>query len=118
MPVSDFDTFIDQYNVSPKLANSNNSVQLREKESVFKYFSICEKASFKFVIDTPKDLDEVAELISKYNINPFDIYLMPQGTTGKDLDQKQQWLVEICKKLGYNYTDRLHIHIYGDKRGV
>jgi 7-carboxy-7-deazaguanine synthase len=117
-PAPDFDSIINQYNVSPKLSNSDNSVQLREKEDVYKFFSKSDKSSFKFVIDDPKDLDEVTNLISKYNIHPSDVYLMPQGTNGAALNQKQQWLIEICKKHGYNYTDRLHIHIYGDKRGV
>lgn len=118
LPNKDFDAQVDQYNVSPKLENSNNSTKLREKESAFKYFSNSEKATFKFVIDSPEDLDEVAHLINKYSISPNKVYLMPQGTTGVALNQKQQWLVEICKEHGYNYTDRLHIHIYGDKKGV
>lgn len=117
-PKDDFDAVVHQYNVSPKLSNSGNSTQLREKEGVYKFFSNSEKATFKFVIDTPEDLDEVKELISKYQINPLDVYLMPQGTTGQALNQKQQWLIEICKLEGFNYTDRLHIHIYGDKRGI
>ncbi|MTI40441.1 radical SAM protein [Fulvivirga lutimaris] len=118
VPTSEFDMAVDQYNVSPKLSNSGNSTQLREKEGAFSFFSGSEKASFKFVIDDPGDLDEVTELISRYNIAPLNVYLMPQGTTGQALNQKQQWLVDICKEHGYNYTDRLHIHIYGDKRGV
>ena len=43
---------------------------------------------------------------------------MPQGTKAESLKEKQIWLVEICKEYGFNYTDRLHIHMYGDKRGV
>ncbi len=117
-PTDDFDALVNQYNVSPKLSNSKNSQQLREKKSVFEFFSSSDKATFKFVIDTPKDLSEVKELITKYVISPADVYLMPQGTTAKILNEKQKWLVDICKEQGYNYTDRLHIHIYGDKRGV
>lgn len=117
-PEAKFNSIVDQYNVSPKLNNSGNSIQLREKEPAFKFFSDSDKASFKFVIDDPKDLDEVTGLILKYNIAPLNVYLMPQGTTGQALNQKQQWLVDICKEHCYNYTDRLHIHIYGDKRGV
>jgi 7-carboxy-7-deazaguanine synthase len=118
IPTSEFDKNISQYNVSPKLSNSNNNIRLREKPDAYKFFSDSEKSTFKFVIETPEDLEEVNELVVKYKIESSKVYLMPQGTTGDQLNMKQQWLVEICKTLGYNYTDRLHIHIYGDKKGV
>ena len=118
VPTPEFDKNINQYNVSPKLSNSNNTLRLREKPDAFKFFSESVKSTFKFVIETPEDLEEVNELVDKYKIESSKVYLMPQGTTGNQLNKKQIWLVEICKDLGYNYTDRLHIHIYGDKKGV
>ncbi|MBL3655213.1 7-carboxy-7-deazaguanine synthase QueE [Fulvivirga sediminis] len=117
-PHEEFDRLINQYNVSPKLANSNNPQKIREKEDVYRFFSSNEKAVFKFVIATSKDLEEVKRLISDHNIDTQKVYLMPEGTTQEKLNAKQQWLIEECKALGTNYTDRLHIHIYGNKRGV
>ncbi|UII25030.1 7-carboxy-7-deazaguanine synthase QueE [Fulvivirga maritima] len=118
IPNAKFDAFINQYNVSPKLSNSNNPQKIREKEEAYRFFSKNEKAVFKFVIATDEDLDEVKRLISDYSINSQKVYLMPEGTTREKLNAKQQWLIEECKTLGTNYTDRLHIHIYGNKRGV
>lgn len=118
LPTDKFDQLIDQYNVSPKLSNSNNELKLREKPKPLYFFANNEKAYFKFVINSKTDLNEVLELIDKYKINPGKVYLMPEGINPNQLKEKQQWLVEICKKHGFNYTDRLHIHIYGSKRGV
>ncbi len=118
VPSHDLDFCIKQYNVSPKLANSNNAEKLRDKQLAMQFFTQSKKAAFKFVIEKPNDLNEVLELISKYQIASEKVYLMPQGTTGKELIDKQQWLVEQCKSHGFNYTDRLHILIYGDKKGV
>ncbi|OJJ15548.1 7-carboxy-7-deazaguanine synthase QueE [marine bacterium AO1-C] len=118
LPNQDFDKFIDQYNVSPKLENSNNPVKLREKPAVYEFFAQSPKAWFKFVIAEEQDLNEVLGLIDKYHIPAHKIYIMPEGTTPEKLNAKQQWLVEKCKQFGFNYTDRLHIHIYGSKRGV
>ncbi|MTI25635.1 7-carboxy-7-deazaguanine synthase QueE, partial [Fulvivirga kasyanovii] len=117
-PAKAFDDLVDQYNVSPKLANSNNPLKLREKADVYKYFSENPKAVFKFVVSNEEDLQEVLALISKYKIKPRHVYLMPEGTSPEKLRAKQQWLIEACKQHNFNYTDRLHIHIYGNKRGV
>jgi 7-carboxy-7-deazaguanine synthase len=118
IPIKELDQYIDQYNVSAKLENSNNSKRLREKAEAYNYFNANSKATFKFVIDTPLDLEEVESLTTKYNISADKVYLMPQGTSDEQLKSKQQWLIEACKSSGYNYTDRLHILVYGDKRGV
>lgn len=118
LPSDEFDLLIDQYNVSPKLSNSDNELKIREKPKPLSFFAKNDKAHFKFVISTKTDLNEVLELIKKYNINSSKVYLMPEGTNAQQLNEKQQWLVETCKQYGFNYTDRLHIHIYGSKRGV
>ena len=118
LPSQNFDALINQYNVSPKLANSNNSVKLREKPAAYTFFTQSPKAWFKFVIAEKPDLEEILGLIEKYHIPADKVYLMPEGTTPERLNAKQQWLVEQCKKHGFHYTDRLHIHIYGSKRGV
>jgi 7-carboxy-7-deazaguanine synthase len=118
IPIKELDQYIDQYNVSAKLENSNNSKRLREKAEAYNYFNANSKATFKFVIDTPLDLEEVESLTTKYDISADKVYLMPQGTSDEQLKSKQQWLIEACKSSGYNYTDRLHILVYGDKRGV
>lgn len=117
-PTPEFDVYIAQYNVSPKLSHSGNSTSLREKPEVLAYFAAHERAFFKFVVETPEDLEEVLALVARYNIAHDSVYLMPEGTKQEILKSRQQWVVEICKQYGFLYTDRLHIHIYGDKRGV
>ena len=118
IPNENFDRIIDQYNVSPKLENSNNPKKLREKPKVYQFFSNHPKAIFKFVISGKKDLKEVLELVEKYDLNQDKVYLMAEGTSSVKLREKQVWLVEICKKHSFNFTDRLHIHLYGEKKGV
>ena len=43
---------------------------------------------------------------------------MPEGLTQEQLKDRRVWLMELCTKQGYNYTERLHIIAYGDTRGV
>lgn len=117
-PSESFEKLVDQYNVSPKLKNSNNPAKIREKADALNFFAGNPKAVFKFVVSSEGDLEEVLLLIEKYHIDNDSVFLMPEGTSPENLREKQQWLVEACKKYGFNYTDRLHIHIYGNKRGV
>ncbi len=118
LPSTKLDELIDQYNISPKLSNSNNELKLRIKNKTLAHFSSHAKAFFKFVVDTEEDCLEIQDLISQFNIDPQKVYLMPQGTDSDTIKKKQKWLVEMCKSSGYNFTDRMHIHLYGDKRGV
>jgi organic radical activating enzyme len=118
LPDPDFEAAVHQYNVSPKLSNSNNSQKLRERPKVYRYFAQSDKAHFKFVVANPAELEEVQGLIQRYAIKPSRVYLMPEGTSTERLAEKQAWLVEACKAHGFNFTSRLHIFIYGNKRGV
>ena len=117
-PAVELDKLSDQYNVSIKLSNSKVDIKDRINKDSIAFFAASPKSNFKFVIDCKEDLAEVLELIHKFNIKNESVYLMPQGISETSLQEKQDWLVEICKEYNFNYTDRLHIHIWGAKRGV
>ncbi len=118
IPGADFHAAMDQYNVSPKLENSNNPRKLREKPAAYHFFSQNPKASFKFVLAAATDLAEVLQLVETYRIPADKIWLMPEATQRETLQEKRQWLVEICKTYGFRYSDRLHVQIWGNKKGV
>ena len=42
---------------------------------------------------------------------------MPEGINKEQLESKRLEMSEICIEKGWAYTDRLHILIWGDKRG-
>ncbi len=116
--IEKLDFLANQYNVSPKLANSGNPEKLRDKTRAMQFFSKSKKANFKFVIAAPDDLTEVFILLKKYKVATEKVFLMPEATTREKLVERREWLVEICKRHQFNYTDRLHIQIYGAKKGV
>lgn len=117
-PGEALDRVTDCYNVSPKLSNAGNTRKISIKKDVLSFFAKSNKSNFKFVVDHKNDLNEILSLLKDYAISPDNVYLMPQGTTPRELQEKQPWLVEVCKAYGFNFTDRLHITLYGDKRGV
>ena len=113
--------------MSPKLRNSNPPSDNRffkrhERErirpDVILKFLNRYPCQVKFVVDTPEDLAEIQALETEIGIPAETILLMPQGTTSTVLQQKQEWLVDLCKENGYRYSPRVHVDIWGDKRGV
>lgn len=109
---------VSQYNVSPKLKHSGNPADLALISSRIDAWSSEPKAYFKFVISSPEDLSEVLELQSRHAIPTHRIFLMPEGRDSATLRARQEWLEPLCKAHGFAFSDRLHIHNYGDTRGT
>ena len=65
-----------------------------------------------------QDIEEIQALQVEIPIPAETIVLMPQGITPEELAPKQEWLVDICKEHSYRYSPRVHVDIWGDKRGV
>ena len=64
------------------------------------------------------DIEEVKKIQEILGIDNDNVYLMPAGMNEEQLRENRKTLVRYCIKNGYNYTDRLHVVIYGEKRGV
>ena len=109
---------IDQWNVSPKLRNSGNEGLERLPDGPLGEFARMANAYFKFVVAQPSDLAEVETIRARFNIPSNRIVLMPEGTTAAALNARSPWLAELCTERGYRFSSRLHILIWGDKRGV
>jgi len=43
---------------------------------------------------------------------------MPEGTSPEVLRARTVWLAELCKQRGYRFAPRLHIELYGNRRGT
>ncbi|MFC0685675.1 7-carboxy-7-deazaguanine synthase QueE [Novosphingobium clariflavum] len=117
-PHAALDARVQQYNVSPKLSHSGNPAELALVPERLEAWSADPRAYFKFVIAEPADVDEVRALKARYNIPAERIFLMPEGRSSDVIRQRSPWLSDICTQEGYRFTDRLHIHIWGDTRGT
>ncbi|OAI40796.1 hypothetical protein AYO38_05080 [bacterium SCGC AG-212-C10] len=108
----------DQWNVSAKLAHSGNEGLQRRRPGALAAFAALSHANFKFVVRAMGDLEELEALAVEYQIQADRIVLMPEGRTAAELREKSTWLAETCTQRGYRFSSRLHILIWGDKRGV
>lgn len=101
---------VDLFTVSYKTKNSGNKP--------YELKTLGEKCVYKFVIDTPADFCEVEETIARYKLPANKIFLMPEGVTRDELESKSTFIIDYCKRRGYRFTTRLHILLWGAKRGV
>jgi len=109
---------INQLNVSPKLANSGVAEDDRYKPEVLKDLAFTGKADFKFVIHSDQDFNEAQSIIARAKI-PFDrVFLMPQASSMEELLNQQGRVAALALQHGYRFSDRLHLRLYGARRGV
>lgn len=121
----------DLASLSPKLLNSAPDDRLspawRKKHETLRWQPEVVRAwveaydyQFKFVVAQPGDVDELEGMLAslKRDIPRHKVLLMPEGTTLEKIRTRAGWLGELCKVRGYRYAHRLHIELYGNKRGT
>jgi 7-carboxy-7-deazaguanine synthase len=117
-PPPDLDAVVDQYTVSPKLEHSGVERSLRLRPAALEALARNPKSVFKFVVGGTADTAAVRELANRHRIDADRIYLMPLGTTPEVLSALRPEIAEACLSHGYRFSDRLHIHLYGNRPGV
>jgi 7-cyano-7-deazaguanosine (preQ0) biosynthesis protein QueE len=115
-PLIEVASAVDQFNVSPKLANSGNPLERRYQPDVLREFEASGKAVFKFVCASVADLDEVAGVVDECRLT--SVWVMPEGTSADVVRERMGLLVDAVLARGWNLTPRLHVELWGDKRGV
>ncbi len=119
----------DLMSISPKLANSTPHVReggrwaaqherLRIQPEVLRALMSDYAYQLKFVVEKPEDIAEIRNLVEELQADEERVVLMPEGTDPAVLRERSEWLVEVAKQEGYRFSPRLHIELYGNRRGV
>ena len=115
----------DLMSISPKMSNSTpqgewaaQHERTRERPEVLSELMGRYEYQLKFVIEKPADVDEARALVRSLGANASRVILMPEGTDAELLRQRALWLTEICKQEGFRFSPRLHVDLYGNRRGV
>jgi 7-carboxy-7-deazaguanine synthase len=119
----------DLMSISPKLANSTPvdreggrwaamHERVRHRPEVLRRLMAEYPYQLKFVIAAPEDMEEVESLIGEVDGARSRVVLMPEGIDVETLSERGRWLVEICKERGYRFSPRLHVMLWGNRRGV
>ena len=106
-----------QWNVSLKLSGSGVPEKTRVNPEAIRAF-LTRGAWWKFVVSEPGEIGEVLQLAERFALPRERVLLQPEGLRAEDLAARTPWLVEACKAHGFRFSPRLHILIWGAKRGV
>ncbi len=119
----------DLMSVSPKLANSTpweqqagRWAEIHERRrirlEVLRRLIARYPYQLKFVVAAPEDLGEIRALVKELAADRSRVILMPEGTDPEILRERGRWLAELSKQEGYRFSPRLHIDLWGNRRGV
>lgn len=107
--------------LSVKLSNSNERFEKRVRgDVIYSITSNAKEAFFKFSIDANSidlGLDDEIEIITAHAPNT-KVYCMPLGGSKAEVEANSEPLIEFCKEKGYNFSDRLHIRVWDQNKGV
>jgi len=121
----------DLASLSPKLSNSTPDARLDEawrrkhdslrwQPEVVRTWLTEYGYQLKFVVSQEADVTEIETMLGQLGgtIPRAQVLLMPEGVTVEALRARAVWLGELCKQRGYRYAPRLHVELYGNKRGT
>jgi len=108
------------FSMSVKLQNSGEPLRKRINiQALTNIINFTNESYLKFVIDikskdnTSLEIDDILSQIPK-----CEVYLMPMGDTNEDLDKNSLSVISLAVQKGYKYSDRLHIRVWNNQRGV
>lgn len=107
-----------RFNVSPKLDNSGEPVDHRIVPDVLQAFASRPDTAFKFVVAEPEDIAEIEQIVALAGAGGYQVWLMPEGTDAETQVSRMGWLADEAIRRGWNFSPRLHVLAWGDRRGV
>jgi 7-carboxy-7-deazaguanine synthase len=130
------DVAVDLMSISPKLANSTptdrEGGRFAERHEALRINGGVLRALFdrgraagpdgaqlKFVVQSSEDLAEIDGIIRMIgDVRADEVLLMPEHIDGEPDGRLVAELVRICMDRGWRYCDRLHIRLFGARRGT
>jgi len=122
---------LDLASLSPKLANSTpydreggRFARAHEEHRlnvpvVQRFIDTSPDFQLKFVVSHERDMDEIESLLGALKRwQPSDVLLMPEGTDARTLADRGVWIAGLCQEKGFRFCPRLHIALFGNRRGT
>lgn len=120
----------DLMSMSPKLENSTPwkrdngrfawmHEQRRLNFEVMEQYVARYDYQLKFVAERESDFAEIEVILEALGgVDRARVLVMPQAQTREELHERAPAIVELCKQHGLTYCPRLHIEIWGNRRGT
>jgi 7-carboxy-7-deazaguanine synthase len=106
-----------QWNVSLKLPSSGVDEGRRINPAAIAAF-LAREAWWKFVVRDERDLTEALGLAERFALPRARVLLQPEAVRREELLARSAWVAEACKRHGFRFSPRLHVLLWGARRGV
>lgn len=108
------------FSISAKLPCSGETWEDAIKPDVVSGYLDMENSKtsyFKFVVANEQDVNDAREAVAEYLREGIDIpvYLMPAGGTDIHYDGNRVKVADICRQIGFRYSPRLQLDLYGNQ---
>ena len=110
------------WSISPKLWSTAGEKAKRAicPDVVGSYAKLSDRGQLKFVVNGSeaswKEVEENVDRFRQAGCN-FPVYIMGVGGTLEGLKVTEAMIADEAIQRGYNYTSRVHVHIYGNAIG-
>jgi 7-carboxy-7-deazaguanine synthase len=104
------------YNCSPKLPSATD--RWAETWAHVAAFAADPNTCFKIVVGDEPDTADALRLVTAHALPRPRVLLMPEGLTDGALRERAIALAEVCKREGLRFGPRLHVWLWGARRGV
>lgn len=118
VPLPSLRARVDQWNVSPKLASAGDAEALRIRPEALIALRDTGRAYLKLVVRTEQDRDEAEALRERFGFERERTMLMPEAATRAELDQRSPDVAAWSQQLSVRFSSRLHVALWGGRRGV
>ncbi len=112
--------------LSPKTSNSDPEGRFRERHRalrenhapLLRLMGRHPEHQVKFVVQGDGDLAEVVDLVERIGVSHDRVLLMPEGRNAAEVAARAPTVARACLRLGFRYSPRLHLDLFGPGRGV
>jgi 7-carboxy-7-deazaguanine synthase len=108
---------VDHFNVSPKLENSGEPASRRLRPRALEILRETGRADLKLVVGEA-DIEEADALIESLGWPRERVLFMPEATDRETLRARGPLISAAALRRGVRYTSRLHIELFGGRRGT
>jgi len=109
---------VNQWNVSPKLSNAGDPEQFRIRPEALAMLRDSGRAYLKLVVNGDADFAEADSLVTRLSWPSDRVLLMPEAANRDQLRARSFAVAEAARKRSYRFSSRLHLELWGGRRGT
>ena len=109
---------VNQWNVSPKLGNAGDPEALRVRPAVLLALRDAGSSFLKLVVHGDADYAEADALVRRLAWPRDRVLFMPEASDRETLRARSLPVAEAAKAHGVRFSSRLHLELWGGRRGT